>query len=162
MWVCKHSLPLPSSPGGWPGTDGKLLQSSSSLPMLPALGWVRISGIPAAQQGLTRGEGRARNAWHPHLCPCKLCWAGQGWAAPGTFHWAGPAAREQSREGLEKEGGDLLPLKTPFTRILPKSCKAKHFQFSTSIKGSFLTSPHCYLFWKVSNENKIYFFPQQN
>lgn len=108
---------------------------SPALPSpLPALGWVRIPGIPAAQQGPTRGEGRARNAWHPHLCPCKplLGWARLAQAAPS--HWAG--LQTESREGLEWEGGDPPTPKTPFTRVSPKSCKAKHFNFPLALRDT--------------------------
>lgn len=67
-------------------TDGKaVLQPSTALPTLPARGWLRIPGIPPAQQGPTCGLGRARNAWHPHLSPPTLSWAGERLGEPGPW-----------------------------------------------------------------------------
>lgn len=72
--------------------------------------------------------------------------------------------RDQSKPdtGLEWEAA-LLHLQTPglfykdITQVIEQLSTSN---FSTSTKGCFLTSPHCYLFWKIFNENTIYFFPK--
>lgn len=139
------ALPKQSSentPSPCPAAQKAVLQSSTSLPTLPAVGWVRIPGIPAAQQGPTSGLGRARNAWHPHLSPSKaspglgkgcgpLALAQQAPAAPShSTPWveaagSGKVGREQRKPGmgLEWAGGGTLQ------RYYPSNVIAKYFQF---------------------------------
>lgn len=162
MWVWKVSLPFPSSTGVCQEQRGR--SCSPDFPPHAGLGEDPRNSCSSAGPTMCRGQSQ-----EGLTCPCvcaglgtALAWAQQPRPPHRARALQPPPESRQGTHGLQR--GASTPENTWATvhGCYPSNGKLNPSNFPTSIKGRFLTSPHCYLFWKASNGNKIYFFPKTN